>query len=362
MDAYKLMEELMLVPGCSGREERVAALMKEKLSPLCDEVWGDRNGNVVGTLRGTDPEGYSMMLFAHMDQVGYVVTGIADDGSLRVDKNGSVAEKVAPGCALLVRTEGGAYIPGCVGVMSAHAMSAAERANMTPLAELCVDIGVHSWERAHELGIYPGCTAVYRPFFARMDGSMITGTAIDNRGGCCTLILCAEELRAARPKVTVHFVATVQEEHNLRGVLSAANILRPDIAIGIDVSLASDSLGLSGLYNNATGTGPCITYYSHHGRGTLNGVIGHEGLAKLALAAAAEREIPINRFAARGILTDLTYVQGVGKGAASLDMSFPVKYTHSPSEVCDVEDIRKLAAVCAGMAGKIDRGFKLERF
>lgn len=362
MDVIKLMEELMLLPAPCGREELVAAKMKKEFMELCDEVRSDRNGNVIGTINGTEANGLNIAVIAHMDQVGFVVTGITPGGLLRIDKNGSVAEKVAPGCAVIVRTERGDYIPGCVGVMSAHAMSATERGSVTPLTELCIDIGVHSMQHAHELGIYPGCMAVYKPQFSKLDGTMIAGTAIDNRGGCGTLILCAEELKENRPKVTVHFIASVQEEHNLRGVMSAIDIVKPDIAICIDVTLASDVFGMGGRFNNETGTGPTISYYSHHGRGTLNGVISHEGLAKLAIEAANEKNIHLNRFAARGILTDLTYIQGYGQGLAGIDMGFPCKYTHSPNEVCDSEDIRKLAVVCGEIIKKIDGDFRIERF
>lgn len=362
LDIMKLMEEFMLLPAPCGREELVAAKVKKEFTEFCDEVKTDRNGNVTGTIRGTETNAPSIAVIAHMDQVGFVVTGITSEGLLRIDKNGSVAEKVAPGCAVIVRNEEGNYIPGCVGVMSAHAMSAAERGSVTPLTDLCIDIGVHSRERAYELGVYPGCMAVYKPQFSRLDGTMIMGTAIDNRGGCSTLVLCAEELKQNRPKATVHFIASVQEEHNLRGVMSAVDIVKPDIAICIDVTLASDSIGMGDRFNNETGTGPTISYYSHHGRGTLNGVISHEGLAKLAIDAAGKEHIRLNRFAARGILTDLTYIQGYGQGVAGLDMGFPCKYTHSPNEVCDSEDIRKLAVVCAEMIKRIDGDFPIERF
>lgn len=362
MNAMELLREYMLTPAGCGYEAGMAHKLQDSLRPFADQIHIDKAGNVIARIEGSDQEAPCTMLFAHMDQVGFVVTNVDANGYLRVNKNGSVPDKLAPGCALLVRTVEGEYIPGVISERAYHIMTEAEKSKVEPIPSLYVDIGVKSKERAKELGVLVGCSAQYQPHFARLDGTNVTGTAIDNRGGCVALVICAERLAGTRPKATTYLVGTVQEEHNLRGAICAANAIQPDIAICLDVCLASDAPGLEQMFDAPTGAGPVINLYSFHGRGTLNGVIAHEGLVRLAQRTAGEEGIPVNRFASRGILTDATYIQNMGDGVATIDLSFPAKYTHSPCEVCDVADIERLGLLCAGMISRIDRNFPLNRY
>jgi putative aminopeptidase FrvX len=141
----------------------------------------------------------------------------------------------------------------------------------------------------------------------------------------------------------------------------AARSVKPDIAISLDVTLAGDTRDLSSRYDDLLGRGPCVQLYSFHGRGTLNGTLPHEGLFKLAKECAAKINCSFQRFAALGILTDSSYIQLEGKGVACLEMGFPARYTHSPVEVCDIQDITELARLAAAMMRGIGRNFKLDR-
>lgn len=358
-----LAEKLMLVPGISGYEGEVALFTERELTRCTDSVEKDRSGNVTGFIQGTDPNAPTVMMVAHMDQIGMVVTKVCDNGLLRVTKNGSVPDKILPGCELIVRTTDGRYLPAAAAVKPHHAMSEADRNRVEPLTEAYIDLGAHSREEVLAAGVRVGCAVQYKPNFVRLMGNRVAGTAIDNRMSLAVMLCCAAYLYEHRPACSVYFCATVQEEHNLRGGMVAARKIKPDILFCLDVSLDSSQPGLTELLDNPMGSGPTMCMYSFHGRGTLNGTIAHEGLSKLAQKSADELGIWLNRFAMRGILCDSTYIQTEGDGGvACLDLGFPARYTHSPMELCDMDDVYGLYRLVCHMTANLDSSFDCCRF
>jgi putative aminopeptidase len=154
---------------------------------------------------------------------------------------------------------------------------------------------------------------------------------------------------------------SVQEEFNLRGAVTAARMLQPDIAIQLDLMLATDTPDMAARGDLVLGGGPAMSLYSFHGRGTLNGTIPHPALVQLFEETAAREEIALQRSAQTGILTDNSYVQLVGKGVAAIDLGFPCRYTHSALEACDLDDLEALARLLVAAIAEIDSGFNLDR-
>ena len=212
------------------------------------------------------------------------------------------------------------------------------------------------------MGIHTGCPAVYAPSFTRLCGTRISGTSVDNRGGCSALVDMARRLRHNRPKCDVWLVGTVWEEFNLRGAALAGRGVRPDIAISLDVTLSGDTRDLDHRYETALGQGACVQLYSFHGRGTLNGTLSHEPLFRHVKETARRLGMEFQRFAAVGLLTDASYLQLEGNGIACLEMGYPARYTHSPVEVCDLRDLSALSALCAETVAGIDGSFPLARY
>ena len=165
--------------------------------------------------------------------------------------------------------------------------------------------------------------------------------------------------QARRP--TVHFVFSSQEEFNLRGALVAAQRLKPEIAIQLDLMLAADTPDMQARGDLALGAGPGMSLYSFHGRGTLNGTLPHPALVSLFERAAREERIQLQRSAQVGVLTDSSYVQLVHDGVAAIDLGFPCRYTHSAREVCDLADLEGLCALVVGGILRIEAGFSLDR-
>jgi putative aminopeptidase len=185
-------------------------------------------------------------------------------------------------------------------------------------------------------------------------GGRIAGTSVDDRAGCAALLDLARGMGEDWP--TVHLVWSVQEEFNLRGAVVAAQVLQPDIAIQIDLMLATDTSDLADRGEMVMGQGPGMSLYSFHGRGTLNGVIPHPALVRLMEAAAAGAGLVLQRSAQVGVLTDLSYVQTLGAGVASIDVGFPMRHSHSAVECCDLADLQGLVVLLKAAMGLIPAG------
>ncbi|MEG1191114.1 MAG: hypothetical protein RSD48_06710 [Oscillospiraceae bacterium] len=362
MDTKALLKEFMLTPSPSGYEKEMAYLLKAKLEPLCDEVSLDRAGNCIAKISGTDPTAPRAMVFGHMDQLGFIVRRIEPDGYVQVDRLGGIPEKVLPGLELLVRSEDGSWHPGVFGPKAHHATPAEEKYKVDLVTSLFIDLGAGSAQELYDMGIHIGCPVIYKPAFGELLGTKVTGTAIDNRGACVCLVGIAEALSKKRPSCDVYIVGTVWEEFNLRGAMLAARTVKPDLAISMDVVLSSDTHDLANKFDNVLGGGPCVELYSFHGRGTLNGTLPHEPMFKLCKRAAEEENIPLQRFAGLGILTDTSYLQLEGQGVACLEMGFPARYTHTPVEVCDLRDLDGLTALVSATLLRVDSNFSLNRF
>lgn len=357
-----ILREFMLTPAPSGYEKEMAYLLKGYFSKFCDEVRIDRIGNCIGKINGTNPDLPKAMAFGHMDQLGFIVRKIEKDGYIQVDRLGGIPEKVLPGLNLMIRSEDGSWHPGIFGPKAHHATPAEEKYKVDLVTSLFVDIGVKTSDEVRKLGIEIGCPAIYKPSFTELTHSVISGTAVDNRGACACLVKMAEYLKGQRPQCDVYLVGTVWEEFNLRGAMMAARTIHPDIAISLDVCLAGDTKDLNSKFDDVVGNGACVQLYSFHGRGTLNGTLPHEPLYKLAKECARKTGKNLQRFAALGILTDASYIQLEGNGVACLEMGFPARYTHTPVEVCDMDDIDGLAVICAEMMRSIDDHFQISRY
>ena len=357
-----LLRRFMTTFGPSGYEGEIARLLKTELEQSADEVFIDNPGNVIARYKGTNPQSPVIMVYAHMDQLGFIVRKIEADGFIQVDRLGGIPEKVLPGLRVRMLARSGGYIDGVIGNKSHHASSPEDKVHVDSVTSLYIDIGASSAEEARSLGADIGQPVTYTPFSQTLAGGFISGTAIDNRGGLAALAVAARIIKAEPHESTVYLVGTVWEEFNVRGAILAARACRPAIAIGLDVVLAGDTPDLKGRYETACGKGPAVVLYNFHGRGTLNGVISHNGLVSLSEKTAEREGIHLQRFASLGILTDSAYVQLEGDGPATLELGFPARYTHSPVETAHIRDIEELGILIGKTVGQIDSHFPLHRY
>ncbi|MFO1146793.1 MAG: M20/M25/M40 family metallo-hydrolase [Alsobacter sp.] len=354
------LRELMLIPGLSGHEDRVRRRLAADLAGLGIESRSDRLGNLIATMPG-EPDRPSVMLFAHMDQLGLVVRKVEPNGLVRVERLGGVPERALPSQAVLFCVGEGRDVPGIVTHKSHHATGQDEKYRVIPYQDLLLDAGFDSAEAVRAAGIDVGTPVVYLPRALDLAGDRMAGTSVDDRAACAVMIEVARALKGAGARPTVHLVFSVQEEFNLRGAVTAGQALAPDVAIQLDLILATDTPDMAQRGDVRLGGGPGMSLYSFHGRGTLNGTIPHPALVRLFEAAAAAEGLPLQRSAHVGALTDSSYVQLLHAGVAAIDLGFPCRYTHSSLEVCDVADLVGLARLLVAGLTRIGPGFSLDR-
>jgi len=348
-----LLTDLMLIPGLSGHEGRVRRYLADALLKLGLATRTDRLGNLIATLEG-EAAAPSVMLFTHMDQLGFVVRKVEADGFIRVERLGGVPERALASQQVLLCVGEGRDRVGLIANKSHHATTPDEKYKVVPYMDLYIDAGFASREEASAAGVDVGTPVVYRPHVAALSDERIAGTSVDDRAGCAVIVEVVRALLQEARRPTVHFVFSVQEEFNLRGALTAAQALQPDIAIQLDLLLATDTPDMGYRGDVRLGAGPAMSLYSFHGRGTLNGTIPHPALVSLFEEMSRRTDIPLQRSAHTGALTDSSYVQLVGQGVASIDLGFPMRYSHSSLEVCDLNDLEGLTMLLVDGITSID--------
>ncbi len=350
--------ELMMIPGLSGFEGNVRRYIRAELTKLGIKSRTDMLGNLIATIEG-DTNLPSVMLIAHMDQLGLIVRKIEASGLIRAERVGGVPERALAAQEVLLSVGNGRTVPGIIANKSHHATTPDEKYRVVPYQELYIDCGFASAGEALAAGINVGTPIVYAPNFVELAGGRIGGTSVDDRAACAVMLELARASKDVLP--TMHLVFSVLEEFNLRGAVTAAQVLQPDICIQLDLALATDTPDMGQRGDVRLGVGPVMSMFSFHGRGTLNGCIPHPALVQLFQQTADAEKINLQRSAHIGALTETSYVQLVGKGVACIDMGFPARYTHSALEVCDLADLESLTKLLISALQRIDPRFSLDR-
>jgi len=355
-----LVATLMTIPGLSGHEGRVRRRLALEIQALGLATRTDRLGNLMATAPG-EPGQPSVMLFAHMDQLGFIVRKIEASGLLRLERLGGVPERALASQEVLICVGDGRDIRGVITNKSHHATSPEEKYRVVPYQDISVDAGFSRAADALAAGIDIGSPVVYAPKSIALAGGRLAGTSVDDRAGCAVIVETARRLVTVPDRPTVHFVFSTQEEFNLRGAVVAAQALAPDIAIQLDLMLATDTPDMLARGDVGLGLGPAMSLYSFHGRGTLNGTIPHPALVALVQESARSERLTLQRSAQVGVLTDSSYVQLAHHGVAAIDLGFPCRYTHSSLEMCDLGDLEGLTRLLVAAISRIKAGFSLDR-
>jgi len=360
---YEELKYLTSISALSGMEDRMVSEMVKRFEPLADEVEVDNLGNVTATFHGKEEESPSLLIFAHMDELGLMVTKVESNGFLRFDRIGGVPEKTLRGQFVDVySTDGKESFPGFIGTHAHHLTPPDQKYIVPKTDQMYIDMGFTSDQEAYDRGINIGSAVTYSPNMRQIGKTRITGKTMDNRVGILLLIALAEYLNKHKPTGTVYVVACVQEEFSIRGVMPAFTRLEPDASICIDITSACDTPDLNYRYNVALGKGPAVLQMNFHGRGTLAGLIPNPKLRMFIEKTIEDLDLPYQRQTIIGEITDDAFTLVLGKyGVAMAHLSIPMRYSHSPVETCDIQDIESGINVLREVVSRFDASVDLRR-
>ncbi|OIU70889.1 M42 family metallopeptidase [Rossellomorea aquimaris] len=342
LDLFKTLTEL---PGAPGNEHAVRQFMKEQLASYSDEVVQDRLGGVFGVKRGRadDPV---VMVAGHMDEVGFMVTSITDNGMLRFQTLGGWWSQVLLAQRVQIITDNGP-VTGVIGSIPPHLLGEEQRRKPMDIKNMLIDIGADDRENALEIGIKPGQQIVpICPFTPMANEKKILAKAWDNRYGCGLSIELLKELQGTELSNTLYSGATVQEEVGLRGAQTAANMIKPDIFFALDASPAND---MSGDKNE----------FGQLGKGALlrildRSMVTHKGIRELVLDTAESNDIPYQYFVSQGG-TDAGRVHISNEGVPSAVVGICSRYIHTHASMIHVDDYAAAKELIVKLVKQCDR-------
>jgi len=321
-----LFQTLTELPGVSGFEHQVRRFMKSELEKYSDEIVQDRLGSVFGVKHGQGPK---VLAAGHMDEVGFMVTQITENGMLRFQTLGGWWNQVLLAQRVQVITDNGPVI-GVIGSIPPHLLSPEQRKKPMEEKNMLIDIGADDREDAEKIGIKPGQQIVpICPFTPLANPKKIMAKAWDNRYGCGLAIELMKELQGEKLPNTLYSGATVQEEVGLRGAASAANMIKPDIFYALDASPANDMTGDKREFGQL-------------GKGVLLRILDRsmvtlKGMREFVLDTAESNDIPYQYFVSMGG-TDAGRVHISNEGVPSAVIGICSRYIHTHASIVHVDD------------------------
>ncbi len=328
----ELAFKLSNVAGTSGREDGVKEIIKNEIKDYVDEFQKDNIGSLIGLKKGTG-NGPKIMLASHMDEVGFVVNRIDENGYLFFSPVGGWWDQVLLAQKVKVINSKGQEFIGVIGSKPPHILPKEQRNKMVQIKDMFIDLGVKDKQEIEKHNIAVGDMIV--PDSIAMDmlnEDFVLGKAWDNRIGCLIMIEVLEKLKGKKHNCDVYAVATVQEEIGLKGAKTSANVVKPDIAIALDTGIAGDMPGVTKEEAEAKlGDGPQYTIMDA-------GMIIHSGLKRFIEETANKNKIPLQAEILLGGATDAGGINVSGIGVPATCISLATRYLHAHNSIISKKD------------------------
>lgn len=323
MELVKTIAELSSLPSPSGFEEPVADRIHEMLASCMDEVWRDTMGNVMAVKRSRKAGAKKLLLDAHMDEVGIIITG-NEEGFLKFQPLGSVDPRNLPGSEVLLLTQ--PPVTGVIACLPPHVLSAEEKEKVIEIKKLYIDVGLTDREASKQIPL--GTPGVFKSGFFRLGESQFSGKAFDDRVCVGVLLEALSKLQDRELDVELYAMASSQEELGTRGATTGAFSIEPDYCIAIDVTFGkTPGSPKTGTYK--IGGGPTI------GIGPNINMKLYKRLVELCEKNSITYQTEVM---AGNSGTNAWPIQISRGGVATAVLSVPLKYMHSPIETFDVSD------------------------
>lgn len=334
----ELLKELCLADGVSGDESTVRELIISKIKDVC-EYSTDNLGNLICFKKGRKTPDKKLMICAHMDEVGFIITNIRGDGTLGFANVGGIEPTVVIGRQVRVGKE---RISGVIGSTAVHNLNSEQRKKAPDTESLYIDIGADDRAEAKKYVSLGDCT-YFDSEFTELGSHRIKSKALDDRAGCAMMIeLLHEEL-----EYDTYFVFNVQEEIGLRGAAASSYSVAPDYAIVLETTTAADIYGAAEDKKVCIlGNGPVVSFMDRR-------TMYDKELFRLAFDIAEEQGLPCQTKTMIAGGNDAGAVHISGKGVRTMAVSLPCRYLHSPSSVIDTSDLENTYKLVKTLIGRI---------
>ncbi len=324
--------------GVSGVENEVREFIIKEIKPYCDEVKVNSTGSVIAFKKGRNTPENKLMICAHMDEVGLIVTDISEKGLLSFATVGGIDARVLCGTPVLV---GDDKIPGVIGAKPIHLLKEDERSKAPEVNGMYIDIGALTKDEALQ-SVCPGDYAVFDTNFGEFGDGLLKGKALDDRAGCAVLM----EIIKRDLNCDLYFVFSTMEEVGLRGAKCAAFSLAPDMAIVVESTTAADIPGVDECSKVCrVGEGAVISFMDRT-------TIYDRGLLKMVQRIANERGIKWQF--KKGVTggNDSGTIHNSRGGIRTSAISLPCRYLHSPCGVIAESDLNAVCELVHALAEK----------
>ena len=333
-----MLKELCLINGTSGDEGKVRDYIITQIKDYC-EYSVDNMGSIIAYKKGKKAPKQKISINAHMDEVGFIVTGITDDGYLRFTSVGGIDSRV---CLDRIVTVGKKAVKGVIGDKAFHLLSSDEKDRCPSFDDLLIDIGATSKDEAEQY-VSLGDFAYFYSDYVELGNGYIKAKALDDRIGCMLMI----ELIKSELEYDMVFCFNVQEEVGLRGSKCTSYAVDADIAIVLESTTAADLDGVSGANRVCVlGDGPVISFMD-------NRTIYDRELFELGFTVAKENNISAQTKTAVAGGNDAGAIQTSGDGARVMAISLPIRYIHSGASVVKASDIDETRRLLKALLPKL---------
>ena len=340
-----ILKEMSMLNGIPGNEKQVRSYMTNKMKDIA-EVSFDNLGSIIAKKVG-NPDGPRIMVAGHMDEVGFMVTTITDEGYIKFTPAGGWWSQVMLAQQMVITTSDDTEIRGVIGAKAPHILTVEERAKPVDMDKMYLDLGIADKEEALKLGIKPGdMVTPYIEYRELANPNYLLGKAWDNRVGCAAVIDVLDNLQDKKHDNLYYGVGTVMEEVGLRGATTSSYRINPDIGIALDTTIAFDFPG--GSKNTVLGNGVGIMIKD-------GSMVGHKGLRDFAVKLCEDNDIKYQ----------LTYLERGGTdggamhmaldGAPSIALCLPVRYLHSHTSIVHKEDYEAMVKLVTLMVENLDQ-------
>jgi len=339
----ELLKTLCDASAVSGDEHEVRQILTQQLKSHADEIDFDGLGSFIARKGSQGPK---IAVVGHMDEVGFMVTHINEQGFIRFDTIGGWWSQSMLNHRVTVRTRCGEKIPGVIGSIAPHALS--EKQKQQPLAfdEMFIDIGANSRDEVLQRGIDIGDFVSPEANFAVWGEDKVVGKALDNRVGCA---LMAELFASVdNPAITLFGVGSVEEEVGLRGAQTSAEKIKPDVVIVLDTAVAGDVPGIDSVkYPLKLGNGPAMMLFDKR-------YFPNQKLVKAVKESAARSEAPLQCCTMKTGATDGGRYNVMGGGRPVVALCLPTRYLHANSGMISTKDYNAALALVRDLLLSLD--------